>query len=215
MRQEFDDMRRVGTVVGAKAAALSQELRPLGVNHRAHNIRWNELTEKPVTAGRLVGEAPLRAASRSFDAPYRSGPADTEMAERVARLGAARDAASGEERRRISAELTRAQGERTALQRVAGRGPTRPEEVQAFRLGEGLYLLGLPGEVFVETQEEIRERSGIADLLVVAYANDYPGYFCRAEAYDQGGYEAGVTPFAREADRLLVENALAVLEEVR
>jgi hypothetical protein len=215
MRQEFDDMRRVGTVLGAKAAGLSQELRPLGVNHQAHNIRWNELTEKPVTAGRLVPGAPLRAASRNFDAPYRSGPSDAEMAERVASLSAARDAASGEERRRISAELTRAQGERTALQRVTGRGPSRAEEVQAFRLGEGLYLLGLPGEVFVETQEEIRERSGIKELLVVAYANDYPGYFCRAEAYGEGGYEPGVTPFAPDADRLLVENALAVLEEVR
>jgi hypothetical protein len=98
---------------------------------------------------------------------------------------------------------------------VTGRGPTRTEEVQAFRLGDGLYLLGLPGEVFVETQEEIRTRSGLDDLIVVAYANDYPGYFCRPEAYEQGGYEAGVTPFAPEADGLLVETALTVLQEVR
>jgi hypothetical protein len=216
IRQEFDDMRRVGTVVGATAAALSQQLRPLGVNHQAHNIRWNELTEKPVNAGRLVPEMPLQAARRPFEAPYRSGPPDAEMATLIADLSRQREAATTvQERRRISESLTRAQGERTALQRIAGRGPARTEEVQAFRLGAGFYLLGLPGEVFVETQEEIRARSGIDDLVVVAYANDYPGYFCRPEAYDQGGYEAGVTPFAPEADGRLVEAALAVLEEVR
>lgn len=83
-----------------------------------------------------------------------------------------------------------------------------------MRLGRDLYLVALPGEVFVETGQEIRARSGLANLLVVGYANDYPGYFCRAEAYEQGGYEAGVTPFVPEADALLVEAALAALAEV-
>jgi hypothetical protein len=69
--------------------------------------------------------------------------------------------------------------------------------------------------VFVETQEEIRAAARIENLIVVTYANDYPGYFCRPEAYDQGGYEAGTTPFAPEADRLLVEHAIGVLQEVR
>jgi hypothetical protein len=69
--------------------------------------------------------------------------------------------------------------------------------------------------VFFETGEDIRRRSGLQNLLVVAYANDYPGYFCRPEAFEQGGYEAGVTPFAPEADGLLVEAALQVLEQVR
>ncbi|MGH2608417.1 MAG: hypothetical protein ACRDHF_04950, partial [Tepidiformaceae bacterium] len=76
------------------------------------------------------------------------------------------------------------------------------------------FLVALPGEVFVETGEEIRARSGIANLLVVTYANDYPGYFCRPEAYEQGGYEAGVTPFAPQADMMLIEAAVAALMEV-
>ena len=115
----------------------------------------------------------------------------------------------------IAAQLTRATNERLALARTRDRGASRPEEVQAMRLGDGLYLLALPGEVFVETQEEIRAAAAMDDLLVVSYANGYPGYFCRPEAYDEGGYEAGTTPFAPEADRILVETALEVLEEVR
>ncbi|MEX2081098.1 MAG: neutral/alkaline non-lysosomal ceramidase N-terminal domain-containing protein, partial [Dehalococcoidia bacterium] len=216
IRQEFDDVRRLGTIVGGKAATLSQELRPLGVNHQAHNIRWSELTTSPVTAGALVDEAPLRSATTVVPMPYRTGPTDDQMAAQVTalqvELAAAPDSAS---RRAIAARLTRAQGERLSLQRVAGRGPTRDEEIQAMRLGRDLYLLGLPGEVFVETQEEIRAASGMDNLIVVAYANDYPGYFCRPEAYDQGGYEAGVTPFSPEAEPILVRTSLELLREVR
>jgi hypothetical protein len=105
--------------------------------------------------------------------------------------------------------------ERVALARTRDKGPCREEEVQAMRLGDGLYVVGLPGEVFYETGEEIRRLSGLEDLVVIAYANDYPGYFCRAEAFAEGGYEAGVTPFAPEADALLVKAAVAVLERVR
>ncbi|MGI8925557.1 MAG: neutral/alkaline non-lysosomal ceramidase N-terminal domain-containing protein [Tepidiformaceae bacterium] len=214
IRQEFSDVHRLGSIVGAKAAALSQELRPLGVNHQAHNIRWDELTEKPVSAG-VVVKGDMRAASVRFEAPYRAGPSDGELAALAERLQAkVADAGDTESRRTAMARLTRARNERVALGRIAGRGATRQEEVQAFRLGDGLYLVGLPGEVFVETQEEIRRASGMENLLVVSYANGYPGYFCRAEAYDEGGYEAGVTPFAPEADGLLVKAALRALEEV-
>lgn len=213
MRQRFDEVHRVGSIVGAKAAALSQELRPLGINHQAHNIRWDELTAKPVAAGLLV-EGRLGAVTRTFHAPYRVGPDDGEMERRILDLELEESSLAGDARRVLHARLTRARNERGALTRTRGRGPTRPEEVQAMRLGDGLFLAGLPGEVFVETQEEIRRRSGIENLLVVTYANDYPGYFCPAVAYEQGGYEAGVTPFAPEADAMLIDAALAALEEV-
>jgi len=215
IRQDFDDVHRIGSIVGAKAAALSQELRPLGIDHRAHNIRWSELTAKPVTAGRLV-EGSLAAVSRTVSVPYRTGPPDEEVVARLEDLTPQlNSAATTGERREAAAKRTAAQMERVALARTRGKDSHRDEEVQAMRLGDGLFLVALPGEVFVETQEEIRARSGIEDLIVVSCANDYPGYFCRAEAFAQGGYEAGVTPFAPEADGLLMRAAVAALEEVR
>lgn len=218
IRQDYADVHRVGSIVGAKAAALSQELRPLGINHQAHNIRWEELTEKPVDAGVLV-RGPLRAAIRTFAAPYRSGPPDEEFAAALEVLEAnyaARLAAGAppHERRALAAKVTMARGERLALARTRDRGPARVEEVQGFALGDNLHVVALPGEVFYQTGEDMRRRSSLENLLVIAYANDYPGYFCRAEAYAEGGYEPGVTPFAPEADGLLVEAALTVLEEV-
>jgi hypothetical protein len=217
--QEYSDVRRLGTVVGGKAAALSQELRPLGINHQAHNIRWEELTTKPVEAGILV-EGPLRAASITFEAPYRTGPDDETVATALETLEAQYAAlrernAPDEERRAMAARITMARTERISLMRTRGHGPTRTEEVQAFRLGNNLHLVALPGEVFIETGDEIREKSGLENVLVVAYANDYPGYFCRPEAYEQGGYEAGTTPFAPEADRLLVDAAVDALNRAR
>jgi hypothetical protein len=148
--------------------------------------------------------------------PYRTGPDDSAMAARIAELEAEKAATGSiEARREVAAKLSRARGERLALARVRGKEPARTEEIQAMRLGRDVYVVALPGEVFVETQEEIRAAARIENLIVVTYANDYPGYFCRPEAYDQGGYEAGTTPFAPEADRLLVEHAIGVLQEVR
>ncbi len=179
IRQDYGDVHRLGSIVGGKAAVLSQELRPLGINHQAHNIRWEELTHRPVEAGRLV-EGPLKAAARTFNVPYRSGPPDEDVARELDRLegefAAAKSRAAPEaERRAIAAKVTMARMERVALARTRDKGPYREEEVQAMRLGGGLYLVGLPGEVFFETGEEIRKRSGIDDLIVIAYANDYPG----------------------------------------
>lgn len=215
IRQDFRDVHRVGSVVGAKAAAISQELRPLGINHQAANIRWDEFTTKPVEAGRLVTGS-LAAVVRTFEAPYRTGP-DAETFERQLEALEAEYAAAAnaptERRRELAARVTAARMERLALARTRGKGPSRTEMVQAFRLGDGVTLIGLPGEVFYETQEDIR-RAIPGDVIIAAYANDYPGYFCRAEAVEQGGYEVGVTPFTPTADRLLIETAIAVANEV-
>jgi hypothetical protein len=216
IRQDFANVRRVGSIAGAKAAALSQELRPLGLSHQGDNIRWDERTPKAIDGTLVAG--PLRAFSSTFEAPHRVGPdADTVEANLDALERAFRETESTmtrDQRRSAMERLTAARMERLSLARARDKGASRTEEVQAFALGHNLHVVALPGEVFYETGEDIRRLSGLANLLVIAYANDYPGYFCRPEAYAQGGYEAGVTPFAPEADGLLLEAAVAALRNV-
>lgn len=216
IRQDFANVRRVGSIAGAKAAALSQELRPLGLSHHGDNIRWDERTPKAIDGTLVAG--PLRAFSSTFEAPHRVGPhAGAVEANLDALERAFRDAESTmtrKERRAAMERLTAARMERLSLARTRDKGASRTEEVQAFALGHNLHVVALPGEVFYETGEDIRRISGLPNLLVIAYANDYPGYFCRPEAYAQGGYEAGVTPFAPEADGLLIEAAVAALRRV-
>jgi hypothetical protein len=83
----------------------------------------------------------------------------------------------------------------------------------ALAFGPDLAILGLPGEFFVETAEAIRQASGVRHLLVACYANDYVWYVCPPAVYEEGGYEAGVTLFAPEAEAIVKQEALAVLTE--
>jgi hypothetical protein len=216
IEQHFAEAERVGKVVGAAAARLIAELRPLGRGQRAHNIRWDEHPELPVTAGELVEDVRLRVASRRVDLPVKSFlPAeeyDATVAELEARAKAERNV---EEHRNVMAQLTRLRTERQVAQRMRGeQGRTLHPELMAVAFGPDLALLGLPGEFFVETVAEVREQAGVRRLPVACYANHYIGYVVPAEAYDQGGYEAGVTLLAPEAEAIVRAGAIELLREV-
>jgi len=255
IKQDFDSVERAGHIVGAAALRLVAELRALGPGQRAHNIRWDEFTEKPVR-GRIV-QPRLHAARREIDVPLRDFLADAEYAARIASLESEASALpeASDERRNAMAQLTRFQNERWAAawarrrqpdprapRRTSSRParpsvsslPARPEvskegvepqrpasekhaqrtEIQAITLGENLALLALPGEFFVETADAIRHRSGLEDLLLACYANDYIGYVIPPPAYDEGGYEAGITFCASEAEGIIVDTSLALLKEM-
>ncbi len=220
IQQRFPEPERVGSIVGAEAAKVIQELRPLGHGQPGDNIRWSELTEKPVTAGVLLDGARLRAASRRVQLPLRpllsDGEYEARLADLAARLEDLPEDAQPDERHRIMQELNRYRTERMVAAGMAaaggGRTHLRPE-VQAFSLAPGAAILGLPGEFFVETGQAIEEAAGLRHLLLGCYANHYVGYVVPPEAYEQGGYEAGVTIFAPEAEGIIVREALAVLGE--
>ena len=227
MRQDFESVERAGQIVGSAALRVAAELRALGAGQRAHNIRWDEFPEKAVP-GRIT-EPRLRAARREIEVPLRELLSDAEYASRVEELTATAAAlAEGtDERRGVMAQLTRYQNERWAAT-WARRQPVVPAqrtEVQALSLGEGLSVLALPGEFFVETAEVIRaaatqgwgpepQEGRLGDLLVACYANDYIGYVVPPGAYEEGGYEAGITFCAPEAEGMFVEASLGVLREV-
>jgi hypothetical protein len=101
------------------------------------------------------------------------------------------------------------------------RNLTRPFEVQALRIGE-VAMVGLPGEVFVEYQRQIKAGSPFAHTLVLAYTNGNIGYVPTAAAFPEGGYEVdgairyyGDTMLTPDCERLVIEAAgrmLAALE---
>jgi hypothetical protein len=216
IRQDFESVQRAGQIVGGAALRVVAELQALGRGQRAHNIRWDEFTEKPVP-GRVV-EPRLKAARREIEVPLRAFLADEEYASRVGELEAKAAALAEDsgERRAVMSQLTRFQNERWAAT-WARRQPevtAQHTEVQALSLGEGLAVLALPGEFFVESAEVIRSRFGVEDLLVACYANDYIGYVIPPAAYEEGGYEAGITFCTPEAEGVFVEASLGVLREV-
>ncbi len=59
-----------------------------------------------------------------------------------------------------------------------------------------------------------RTQAGFSHLPVACYANHYIGYVVPPGAYDDGGYEPGVTLLSPEAEGISKREALALLQEV-
>jgi hypothetical protein len=212
--QDFAGVERAGQIIGAQALRLAAEMRALGPGQRSHNIRWDEFPEVP-PLGRLVAPS-LRAARREITLPQRDFDSDDAYATRIKETSAAVDAAKAgsPEGRAVTANLTRFQTERWAATWARHATESAPTEMQAIRLGDGLALLGLPGEFFGETAAAIREAAPFGDVLMACYANDYVGYVIPEHAYEEGGYEAGMTSHAPEADAMIRDAAKHLLAEI-
>ncbi len=90
----------------------------------------------------------------------------------------------------------------------------RLAEVQVFRIGD-VFLVGLPGEQFVEYGLEIKGRAP-AKTFVVSLANgELQGYIVTPEARCGMSYEAAFALFAAESGQALVHTALELIEELR
>lgn len=215
VRQDYENVKRVGRIIGGQALRTIGELRTLGHGQRAHNIRWDEFTEKP-SPGRII-EPRIRSALLEVDVPLRTFRNDSEYSSWIAPLQSRADAlaAGSDQRRDVMAQLTRAQSERwaAAWSRRQPAGASHRTEVQAISLGSGLAISALPGEFFVETGAAIRS-SFDGDLIVACYANDYVGYVVPEDAYEQGGYEPGVTFCAQGAEAAIRDAAVDLLREV-
>jgi neutral ceramidase len=94
-----------------------------------------------------------------------------------------------------------------------------PAEVQVFRLGH-VWLVTLPGEVFVEIGWHVRDAVASAAgvpaerVIVAAYANGMVGYVPAAAAIPEGGYEVTayrhsgrISGYAPEAEDVLARTA--------
>lgn len=96
---------------------------------------------------------------------------------------------------------------------AAGKETLRTE-VQVLRIGD-YFIVGLPSEVFVEFQIEIRRRSGVDFTFVSELANDSISYVCTPKAYAEGGYEVHSSSLAPQAGQTLVDAALELVDELK
>ena len=88
-----------------------------------------------------------------------------------------------------------------------------PTELWAMRLGD-LALVTLPGEALVELGLQIKQRSPFPVTMVVSLANDCIGYLPTDRACQEGGYEPGWSPLGPGTEGVLVETALAMLDDL-
>ena len=113
------------------------------------------------------------------------------------------------------AQRNRYRTERMAATRMRPReGHSLHPGLMAISFAPGLALRGLPGEWFVESVADIRTATGIERLLVACYANHYMGYVVPEAAYEEGGYEPGVSLLAPEAEAIAKAAAIDLMKEV-
>jgi len=87
-------------------------------------------------------------------------------------------------------------------------------EVQAFRLGDDVALVTLPGEVFVEHGLAIKKDSPFQTTLVVELANACPAYVPTRKAFAEGSYEVINSRIAPGGGEQIVEAAGRALKSL-
>lgn len=78
----------------------------------------------------------------------------------------------------------------------------------------GMAIAGFPGEMFNEVGVQVRKNSRFPVTMTLALCNGALGYFPTAEAFEQGGYEAYNTSYAKGAAEQMADTADALLEEL-
>ncbi len=85
----------------------------------------------------------------------------------------------------------------------------RNPEISVIALDTALLLVGMPGEIFVEYANTIKEKSGFPLVIFSELTNGcLPGYVCTPEAIEEGGYEADTSMLDPAMGDEMVETAL-------
>ena len=77
-----------------------------------------------------------------------------------------------------------------------------------------LALISVPAEPFCWIGTEVKRRSPFTHTLFSGYSNGSWSYIPTAEAFAEGGYEVGVSLFSPQAAVTLVDEAVALLEQM-
>lgn len=88
-----------------------------------------------------------------------------------------------------------------------------PAEVQVLRIGD-CFLVGLPGEVFVEYGLQIKSQAPCKTFVVSLVNGDLQGYIVTPEAKISGSYEASNSLFKPESGRIMIETALKIIYQI-
>lgn len=93
-------------------------------------------------------------------------------------------------------------------------GKTEAElDIHVLRIGD-IVLASVVGEPFAEIGQQIKDRSPFAHTWFGGYVGGWAGYIPTAAAYPEKGYEVETSPFAPEAEQVLVDSVVALLEEM-
>jgi hypothetical protein len=86
-------------------------------------------------------------------------------------------------------------------------------EVQVFRLSSDAAIVCLPGEVFVELGQAIKQSSPFKQTLVMELCNDTPAYIPTRKAFAEGSYETVNSRVVSGSGEKMAELAVQLLKD--
>jgi Neutral/alkaline non-lysosomal ceramidase, N-terminal len=217
VKHDFDEVGRVGAIVGATVVRAIYEMSPLGgPGQFGINLSWSEeIRQDP--HGELVDDVGLSSERVSVTLRRRPLPTVDELSREIADLERKLESAGGDDatRRLLTPRLNQLRMERTVQSYPQLQPPEEQTvEVQTMRLGSNCAIVSLPGEFFVATRDSLVETAAIDHLFIAGYANDYIGYVPPANEFANGGYEVGFARFAEDSEEALRTVALNSLRNV-
>jgi len=97
---------------------------------------------------------------------------------------------------------------------LVARNGSIPIRIQAIRIGDAIFV-SMPVEPFAEIASSIKAESSFENLIISGFSNGHNAYLSTTEAYEEGGYEVDVSPFAPGFDQLVTSaclNAVSLVE---
>ncbi len=214
-----EDARWVGKQIGIEAARVAEliETQPTRAEiGRIVESSWPMGVIARVPDGEPDGT--VRCISHQVAVPLwqREPPSDDEVAhvknleQQLAALRA--QGADDGKVREANMNVRRAALDLMVNQRRS-RGTHLSMEFQAIRLG-GCALVGIPVEPFAEIGVAVKQASPFATTFFSGYTNGVESYMAMPYAFEEGGYEVWMCPFAPEAASISVEESLKLLQEL-
>ncbi len=218
-RHGLDEYKRLGAILGHEASRVWWELEvPPRREHYVDTLESGAplavYEEKPMEEA----DGELRIGTRSMELPIKEmrepDELEADLAAHVARLDQLRSKSADAEAIIDETMQAKRAKMRADLARDLQGQTHRTFEAQVFAIGETIALASVPGEPFVEIGLQIKERSPFEYTLFSGYSNIGWAYIPVPDAYPLGGYEIEVTPFSPDAAGIIVEEMLALLDEM-
>ncbi|HQE83418.1 MAG TPA: neutral/alkaline non-lysosomal ceramidase N-terminal domain-containing protein [Candidatus Hydrogenedentes bacterium] len=179
------------------------------------------LDKTPIDAGgadaaRQVGAACARSVLASLPSigPHSTACGDVAFCQKEVMVGVRWDLNDPDQRRIV---FEAHGGERGFFGRYfESATPDLRVPVTVLSLGDAVAFVGLPGEVFVEYQLELKAKAPVRHALLCGYTNEYHAYFPTVAGALAGGYGGAAASYVGigAADKLLFE-AQMILAEMR
>ena len=216
---QVEDARWIGRQIGLEAARVAEliETQPTQtkIDHEVESS-WTMGVVKRVPAGEPDGR--VRCISRQvvLSLNYREAPTAAEVAEVEAlekQLADLRAQGAPDEKIREANRLARRANLNLRVIRAQSQGTQIELEFQAIRLGP-VALVGIPVEPFAEIGTQVKAESPFAATFFSGYTNGAHLYLPMPDAYEEGGYEVWVAPYAPQAAGQAVTASLDLLREL-